>query len=582
MIGFIKNKKNTNFYFKKNLVWNFLFTLLSYWLFIFTQTKTRLSFAELSYPLLITIASSFILLFTVYYFLVAQIGKNLDMNEQYFSSPESLNEKDRTKLFVNISNFPKRIFLMSIIYYFAQSLIALFLSEQILDTGFLLKDIGILLFTLFYAAYFEAVLNYSVSEAYYSKINAKIFACGIEKNLIKTKKSFGVSLSARCTMFLAMPVLLAAVYTFCIFFKFCNPDTTIEKLIDPREKMIIAAAFNCTVVIFLSLLYYHQYRQNLTKLQDGTINLLKENKEKFNFEISLSNQIEYNIYLLSEKIDIYSDLVDQTQKISSRIFESTNSLSAISNQVAINSQTQNGFVSSFKNTMKDAYDLSRNILNLTNEVSSGTIDTRQNVKDAFSVLQNNINQIDSIKKSNLIVIKGIAGLSDKIKSIDEIASLIYNIAEQTKTVALNARLEAMSASSSKTDSESFNIVSNEIKRLAESTTESIQEIRSYIAGIQQSSKELLSTSEKSTVIIQEESSLISELESQYKSIEMSAENVAEKANDISSTVEEQTVSFRQIVTTLNQISESIESFTKSAQTIKSSIESINSVAKELT
>ncbi len=582
MIGFIKNKKNTNFYFRKNLIWNFLFIMLSYWLFIFTQTKTRRNMAELSYSLLITLASSFILLFTVYYFLIAQIGKTLDLNEQYFSSPESLNIKDRTKLFLAISNFPKKIFFMSIIYYFAQNLTALYLSEQILRTNFLLKDFGILFFTLFYAAYFEAILNYSVSEAYYSKINTKIFACGIEKDLIKTKKSFGIPLSARCTMFIGMPVLLAAIYTFCIFFKFFNPDTNSANTIDPREKMIIAAIFNCTVVIFLSILYYRQYRQNLTKLQDGTINLLNGSKEKFNFKISLSNQIEYNIYLLSEKIDIYSKLTDETQKISSKIFESTNSLSAISNQVAMNSQTQNSFVSSFKNTMKDAYDLSRNILNLTNEVSSGTVDTKQNVKDAFSVLQNNINQIDSIKKSNLIVIEGITGLSDKMKSIDEIASLIYDIAEQTKTVALNAGLEAISASKNEENFGNFNIVSNEIKRLAESTTESIQEIRSYIAGIQQSAKNLLSASEKSTVTIQEESSLISELASQYKSIEESAEIAAEKSNDISSTIEEQTVSFRQIVTTLNQISESIESFTKSAQTIKGSIGSINSVAKELT
>ena len=586
MNKFTLERKNTKLFWKKSVIWNFAYAVLNYLLFEFTQTQTREQWKQAIYPLIINLLITAIFSFSIFYLMIAYLGTYLDKKEEFFHKSEKLSSKERTILFVHISNFPTKIFVASFFYYFFQSLIFVFLIQEIFYGNFLNQNLGIIIFTFIYTSYFFAVLSYASSESYYAKINSEIFANGIEKSFIYKKKSFGIPFGAKCVIFIAIPILLATIYNFCIFSKFLDAYGIVENLIDAREKIIIANIFNCAMILLCSRIYYKQYKSNIMNLQKIATNFLEGKNENFEKNISLNNKIQYNIYLLEEIIKQYSTLISKAQKIGTDIFESTTSLAAISNQLSNNSKMQSGFVNGFKNTMKDAYELSKNITNLTNEVSKGTISTEENVLRTYEVLQKNIKQMNSIKKSNQLIIDEISKFMEQMKNVDEIASLIYNIAEQTKNVALNTTLEAISSSqsekNSENNSENFNIVSIEIKRLSNSTAESIRQIHFYIDDIQKISHLLLETSDKTTINIQEYAKFIDELENQYNSIKSSSEEVAKKANDISNTVEEQTVSFRQIVGTLDQIGESIESFSESAQTIKTNIEEINNVAKNLT
>lgn len=582
MSKIIIERKNTSLIWKKCIIWNFVYTVLNYLLLAFTQSKTHSQWKEFIYPFVINLLITAIFSFSIFYLMIAYLGNYLDKKEKFFHNSEKLSSKERTILFVNISNFPAKIFTGSFIYYFFQSIIFLFLIQEIFYKNLLIENLSIIIFIFIYSSYICALINYALTESYYAKVNSEIFANGIEKSFIYTKKSFGIPFSVKCIMFIAIPIIFATIYTFCIFSNFLDFYGSVNNLIDAREKIITANIFNCAVILLCTRIYYKQYKSNISAFQNIATNFLEEKNESIKTEISLNNKIQYNIYILEEIIKQYSALISKVQKTGFSIFESTTSLAAISNQLSNNSKMQSGFVNGFKNTMKDAYELSKNIANLTAEVSKGTISTQENVLKTYEILQKNIKQMNSIKESNQLIIDEISRFMEQMKSVDEIASLIYNIAEQTKNVALNTTLEAISSSQSEKNSENFNIVSIEIKRLSNSTAESIRQIHFYIDDIQKISRLMLESSDKTTINIQEEAEFIDELENQYNSIKISSEDIAKKANDISNTVEEQTISFRQIVGTLDQIGESIENFSQSAQTIKTNIEEINNVAKNLT
>lgn len=575
-------RKNTSLIWKKCIIWNFVYTALNYLLFAFTQSKTHSQWKEFIYPFVINLLITAIFSFSIFYLMIAYLGNYLDKKEKFFHNSEKLSSKERTILFVNISNFPAKIFTGSFIYYFLQSIIFLFLIQEFFYKNLLIENLSTIIFTFIYTSYICALINYVLTESYYAKVNSKIFANGIEKSFIYRKKSFGIPFSVKCIMFIALPIIFATIYTFCIFSNFLDFYGSVNNLIDAREKILIANIFNCAVILLCARIYYKQYKSNISTFQNIATNFLEEKNESIKTKISLNNKIQYNIYILEEIIKQYSALISKVQKTGFSIFESTTSLAAISNQLSNNSKMQSGFVNGFKNTMKDAYELSKNITNLTAEVSKGTISTQENVLKTYEILQKNIKQMNSIKESNQLIIDEISRFMEQMKSVDEIASLIYNIAEQTKNVALNTTLEAISSSQTEKNSENFNIVSIEIKRLSNSTAESIRQIHFYIDDIQKISRLMLESSDKTTINIQEEAEFIDELENQYNSIKSSSEDIAKKANDISNTVEEQTISFRQIVGTLDQIGESIENFSQSAQTIKTNIEEINNVAKNLT
>lgn len=575
-------RKNTSLIWKKCIIWNFVYTALNYLLFAFTQSKTHNQWKEFIYPFVINLLITAIFSFSIFYLMIAYLGNYLDKKEKFFHNSEKLSSKERTILFVNISNFPTKIFTGSFIYYFLQSIIFLFLIQEFFYKNLLIENLSTIIFTFIYTSYICALINYVLTESYYAKVNSELFANGIEKSFIYRKKSVGIPFSVKCIMFIALPIIFATIYTFCIFSNFLDFYGSVNNLIDAREKILIANIFNCAVILLCARIYYKQYKSNISTFQNIATNFLEEKNESIKTKISLNNKIQYNIYILEEIIKQYSALISKVQKTGFSIFESTTSLAAISNQLSNNSKMQSGFVNGFKNTMKDAYELSKNITNLTAEVSKGTISTQENVLKTYEILQKNIKQMNSIKESNQLIIDEISRFMEQMKSVDEIASLIYNIAEQTKNVALNTTLEAISSSQTEKNSENFNIVSIEIKRLSNSTAESIRQIHFYIDDIQKISRLMLESSDKTTINIQEEAEFIDELENQYNSIKSSSEDIAKKANDISNTVEEQTISFRQIVGTLDQIGESIENFSQSAQTIKTNIEEINNVAKNLT
>lgn len=575
-------RKNTSLIWKKCIIWNFVYTALNYLLFAFTQSKTHSQWKEFIYPFVINLLITAIFSFSIFYLMIAYLGNYLDKKEKFFHNSEKLSSKERTILFVNISNFPAKIFTGSFIYYFLQSITFLFLIQEFFYKTLLIENLSTIIFTFIYTSYICALINYALTESYYAKVNSELFANGIEKSFIYRKKSVGIPFSVKCIMFIALPIIFATIYTFCIFSNFLDFYGSVNNLIDAREKILIANIFNCAVILLCARIYYKQYKSNISTFQNIATNFLEEKNESIKTKISLNNKIQYNIYILEEIIKQYSALISKVQKTGFSIFESTTSLAAISNQLSNNSKMQSGFVNGFKNTMKDAYELSKNIANLTAEVSKGTISTQENVLKTYEILQKNIKQMNSIKESNQLIIDEISRFMEQMKSVDEIASLIYNIAEQTKNVALNTTLEAISSSQTEKNSENFNIVSIEIKRLSNSTAESIRQIHFYIDDIQKISRLMLESSDKTTINIQEEAEFIDELENQYNSIKSSSEDIAKKANDISNTVEEQTISFRQIVGTLDQIGESIENFSQSAQTIKTNIEEINNVAKNLT
>lgn len=85
--------------------------------------------------------------------------------------------------------------------------------------------------------------------------------------------------------------------------------------------------------------------------------------------------------------------------------------------------------------------------------------------------------VDQVEKTNVDVQR----LNDAAKSIDDIVSLINDIAEQTNLLALNATIEAARAGEA---GKGFAVVASEVKTLAEQTGSATQNISEHISGIQ--------------------------------------------------------------------------------------------------
>ncbi len=132
--------------------------------------------------------------------------------------------------------------------------------------------------------------------------------------------------------------------------------------------------------------------------------------------------------------------------------------------------------------------------------------------------------------------------------------MIRDINEQTKLIAFNAALEASSAGEA---GKRFGVVASEIRRLADTVQESMEEIRTMIDEIQNQTELLLKSTDQSTNIVLDGVQFSKEMEESLKNIYMGTKNTTDSSQQINMATSQQKTASEQIVATLHDISEAV-------------------------
>ena len=264
--------------------------------------------------------------------------------------------------------------------------------------------------------------------------------------------------------------------------------------------------------------------------------------------------------------------------LASELFEEAQNLVVSAKENAATSQDQSAAVKEIVATMEDNTALSENVSQKVQDVSGVAVKTNNIVAEGVSFIAANMQQLNDIEETNLHTINGIKDLGDKIESIWEIVSLINSVADQAKIIAFNAELEASSAGEA---GKNFHIVATEIRRLADGIIDSTKEIKGRITEIQESSDELILSSESGSEKIHAGVENAKNLEERFASIKNASEVTAESAENITSIIQQQAISTEQILITLKQISSGVENFTMATDNISRASEKLKTIAVEL-
>lgn len=158
------------------------------------------------------------------------------------------------------------------------------------------------------------------------------------------------------------------------------------------------------------------------------------------------------------------------------------------------------------------------------------------VKNSEKTIQEAISSIEEIREQVGKNTERMVLLGEKIAQIDNVVKIITTIADQTKLIAFNASIEAAGAGEA---GGRFSVVAAEVRRLANTVVESVEEMKNSVSSIQTSASELILSSETGIRKVNQGTGLIAEIGQIVRQRMTALTTIAQAAQKISDTLQQQ-------------------------------------------
>lgn len=291
-------------------------------------------------------------------------------------------------------------------------------------------------------------------------------------------------------------------------------------------------------------------------------------------------------HLTENRTDEIGELAEAAREMRRQLYELASSIgahavtvhaaatdiaSAVENQVATSSEMSSS-VAEITSTMEELSASSTQIAEHSKSVVDIANQTWENSKRGSEAMQMVLVRMGDIRNDNQHSLQEIVELGAKSKEISKVMEIINTIADQTKLIAFNAALEASSAGEA---GKRFSVVASEIRRLADSVTDSTGEIETKIQEIQDSISRLVITSEKGGSIIASGMEASTTTAHTLDDLVTAASQTSSAAQQISLSTQQQKTASNQVVVALREI---VTASSHAAQ----SIGSISQISHDMT
>ncbi len=172
----------------------------------------------------------------------------------------------------------------------------------------------------------------------------------------------------------------------------------------------------------------------------------------------------------------------------------------------------------------------------------------------------------------------IVSFGDQVQKIGKIVEVITGIAQKTNLLSLNATIEAARAGEY---GRGFAVVADEISKLAESTGKSAGEITSLIGAIQEESRHIQNSMQKSILELDAGRTAIDTTGSAFEEIIQTALTTQTKAGSIAELAEKQTDGAKSMVGAIEEISRVVTDNAAATQEVSASTQQQSASLEEM-
>lgn len=302
---------------------------------------------------------------------------------------------------------------------------------------------------------------------------------------------------------------------------------------------------------------------SLKKAAQGDLTVKFNYKKKDEFSI-LITEIQNTFSNMKGLIQQVKDLSggvssssEDVSKTSEQFLQSTREISTAVSEIeqGINQQARDA-----EECLVQMDELSKKIILVNNnakEITQIADNAKTSIKEGTVVTQNLNQQTKSTTAITTNIIEEIEKLADKSMTIDKIINVINEIANQTNLLSLNASIEAARAGEY---GKGFAVVASEIRKLAEQSQNSVNDIKTIIGSIQEDTIGVVKIAKSAEEVLQQQENAVKETTDSYQDINDNVEN---------------------LMVHLQYIRESVDNIEEARMSTLGAIESISAVLEEI-
>ncbi|MBS4174819.1 methyl-accepting chemotaxis protein [Bacillus sp. FJAT-49736] len=350
-----------------------------------------------------------------------------------------------------------------------------------------------------------------------------------------------------------------------------------------RNTTIIVTAIFLLIGIAAITLFIRNFNKILTSLRNGmavvadgdlSIEAIRENRKdemgeltkSFNAMVSNLKNLVRRVIDTSQQVAASSEQLsanaDETSKASEQIADSIQEVSSGADLQFGSVKQANQLVSKIS---EDIYDISSR----AEKVAHSSQEMFGKAQVGSDIVGKAIEQMENITTNTENTAKVITMLSKKSEEIEEIVTIINGIADQTNLLALNAAIEAARAGE---HGKGFAVVADEVRKLAEQSSQSTKRIGEIIQEIQANTLKAVESMNFGGNAVHKGTELVGDAGTSFADISLAVNDVTERMLEVSQSIEQIHHHTNSLVESIKNVSNITDQTTEHTQEVAAATE----------
>ncbi|WP_168929092.1 methyl-accepting chemotaxis protein [Paenibacillus dokdonensis] len=344
-------------------------------------------------------------------------------------------------------------------------------------------------------------------------------------------------------------------------------DYDYSKILEQRGPMILRTSIigSGVVIIFILLIIFMvrftlrpiaHLTQLSIKVAEGDLSVEAPVKSKDEVGILSANfnTMIANIRHLIENVQQTSDKVTQSSKAlaasADQTSRATEEITRSIQEVAQGSETQMQSAVESQVAMEEMTVGIQRIAEYSSRLSEHAQEVAKNAEAGNHVVRQSVEEMESIHSTVSDTVSILEELENRSQEIEKIVAIISNIAGQTNLLALNASIEAARVGE---HGRGFAVVAQEVRKLAELSGESSEQISSMLNEIASYVSRASTAMNASMHQVAQGSESVQKAGEAFGEIVVSLQNVNEQVHEVSASAEQMSAGSEQIAASLDEL-----------------------------